>query len=214
MFHPIDDCEHPVLYLPGIGIASQERAISGSCWQNLAGICNSVWVWWLYMGWIPGWGSLWMVLSSVSPPNFVSVTPSMGILFPILSRNEVSILWSCVSSYNYHFTQPFCCHRHLEKSTTRILLDAYSAAVKKINVSNCKVQLRGQCCANGMVMLGASPEAFIMPNNWTPILQSHHIFLSLGPPVTTPESAKLGKYWHCFRFLHLPRGTFSTLLLC
>jgi hypothetical protein len=138
----------------------------------------------------------------------------MGILFPILSRNEVSILWSCVSSYNYHFTQPFCCHRHLEKSTTRILLDAYSAAVKKINVSNCKVQLRGQCCANGMVMLGASPEAFIMPNNWTPILQSHHIFLSLGPPVTTPESAKLGKYWHCFRFLHLPRGTFSTLLLC
>uniref|UniRef100_A0A0V1KID3 Uncharacterized protein n=1 Tax=Trichinella nativa TaxID=6335 RepID=A0A0V1KID3_9BILA len=21
--------------------------------QNLAGICNSVWVWWLIMGWIP-----------------------------------------------------------------------------------------------------------------------------------------------------------------
>jgi hypothetical protein len=56
MFHPKDDCEHPLLYLPGTGIASQERAIPGSCQQNLAGICNSVWAWWLYMGWIPRWG--------------------------------------------------------------------------------------------------------------------------------------------------------------
>jgi hypothetical protein len=39
VFHPIDDCEHPLLYLPGTGVASQERAISGSCQQNLAGIC-------------------------------------------------------------------------------------------------------------------------------------------------------------------------------
>jgi hypothetical protein len=50
VFHPIDDCEHPLLYLQGTGIASQETAISGSCQQNLAGICNSVWVWWLFMG--------------------------------------------------------------------------------------------------------------------------------------------------------------------
>jgi hypothetical protein len=35
-----------------------------------------------------------MVLPSVSALNFVSVTPSMGILFPILRRNEVSTLWS------------------------------------------------------------------------------------------------------------------------
>jgi hypothetical protein len=41
------------------------------------------------MGWIPRWGSLCMVLPSASAPNFVSVTPSMGILFPILRRNEV-----------------------------------------------------------------------------------------------------------------------------
>ena len=94
VFHPIDDCEHPLLYLPGTGIASQETAISGSCQQNLAGICNSVWVWWLYMGWIPRWGSLWMVIPSVSAPHFVSVTPSMGILFPLLRRIEVSTLWS------------------------------------------------------------------------------------------------------------------------
>ena len=52
VFHPIDDCEHPLLYLPGTGIASQQTAISGSCQQNLAGICNSVCVWWLIMGWI------------------------------------------------------------------------------------------------------------------------------------------------------------------
>jgi hypothetical protein len=28
VIHPIDDCEHPLLYLPGTGIASQETAIS------------------------------------------------------------------------------------------------------------------------------------------------------------------------------------------
>ena len=54
MFHPIDDCEHPLLYLPGIGIASQERAMSGSFQQNLAGVCNGVSVWRLIMVWIPG----------------------------------------------------------------------------------------------------------------------------------------------------------------
>jgi hypothetical protein len=95
VFHPIDNCEHPLLYLSGTVIAPQETAISVSCQKkNLAGICNSVCVWWLFMGWIPRWGNLWMVLPSVSSPNFVSVTPSMGILLPILRRNEVSTLWS------------------------------------------------------------------------------------------------------------------------
>jgi hypothetical protein len=94
VFHPIADCEHPLLCLPGPGIASHEAAISGSCQLNLAGICNSVWVWWLFMGWIPRWGNLWMVHPFVSAPNIVSVTPSMGILFPILRRNKISTLWS------------------------------------------------------------------------------------------------------------------------
>jgi hypothetical protein len=53
VFYLIDDCKHPLLYLPGTGIASQEIAISGSFQQNLACICNSVWIWWLFMGWIP-----------------------------------------------------------------------------------------------------------------------------------------------------------------
>ena len=30
VFHPIDDCEHPLLYLPDTGIDSHETAISGS----------------------------------------------------------------------------------------------------------------------------------------------------------------------------------------
>jgi hypothetical protein len=93
VFHPMDDCEHPLLYLPGTGIASHETVISGSFQQILAGICNSVWVWWLIMGWTSGLGSLWMVHPFVLAPNFVSVTPSTGVLVPILRRNEVSTLW-------------------------------------------------------------------------------------------------------------------------
>ena len=46
------------------------------------------------MRWIPGWSSLCIVHPSILSPNFISVTPSMGILFPILKRNEVSTLWS------------------------------------------------------------------------------------------------------------------------
>jgi hypothetical protein len=90
----IEDCEHPFLYLPGTGIASYETAITGSLQQNLTGICSSVWVWWLIMGWIPGWDILWIVHPSILTPNFVSVTPFMGILFTILRRNEVSTHWS------------------------------------------------------------------------------------------------------------------------
>jgi hypothetical protein len=70
VFHPIDDSEHPLLSFPGTGIASQESAISGSCQQNLAGICNCVCIWWLIMVWILGWGSLSMVVPSLSSPKF------------------------------------------------------------------------------------------------------------------------------------------------
>jgi hypothetical protein len=91
VFHIIDYCEHPLLYLPGTGIASYETAVPGSLHRKLAGICNSVL---LIMGWIPGWGSLWIVHPFILAPNFVSVSPFMGILFPILRRNEVSTNWS------------------------------------------------------------------------------------------------------------------------
>jgi hypothetical protein len=98
VFHPIDDCEHPLLYLPCTGKASQETAISGSFQQNLAGICNSVWVWWLTMGWTLREGSLWMVHHFVLARNFVSATPSMGILFAILGTN-IKVSTRCSSFF-------------------------------------------------------------------------------------------------------------------
>jgi hypothetical protein len=80
VFQLID--EHPLLYLPGNGIASYQTAIPGSLQQNLPGICNSFWVWWLIMGWIPRWGILWILHTLVFTPNFFSVTPFMGIFVP------------------------------------------------------------------------------------------------------------------------------------
>ena len=94
VFHPIEDCEHPLLYLPGTGIASQETAISGSFQQNLAGICNGVRVWRLIIGWIPRYGSHYMVHPFISAPHFVSVTPTLCVLFSFLRRGKVSTLWS------------------------------------------------------------------------------------------------------------------------
>ena len=58
VIHPIADCEHPFLCLLGLGIVSQETAISGSFQQNLASICNGVSIWRLIMGWTPRYGSL------------------------------------------------------------------------------------------------------------------------------------------------------------
>ena len=95
VIHPIANCVHPLLCLLGLCIASQETAISGSFQQNLAAVCNDVRIWRLIMGWIPRYGSLYMVHPFVSAPNFVSVTPSMGVFFfPILRRGKVSTLWS------------------------------------------------------------------------------------------------------------------------
>ena len=92
VIHPIADSEHPLLCLLGPSIVSQETALSGSVQQNLPSVCNGVSIWRLIMGWILGYGS--MVHPFVSAPNFVSVTPSMGVVFPILRRGKVSTLWS------------------------------------------------------------------------------------------------------------------------
>jgi hypothetical protein len=63
VIHPIADCEHPLLCFPGTGLASQETAITGFLQQNLADVCNSVFVWWLIMGWTPGGAvSGWSIL--------------------------------------------------------------------------------------------------------------------------------------------------------
>jgi hypothetical protein len=125
VFHPKDNCEYLLLYLPGTGIASQETATSVSFQHNLAGICNDVFIWWLIMGWIPGWGSLWMVHSFILALNF-SVTPSIGILFPILRRNEVSMHWSsffliflCFRNCIFHILS-FWANIHLSVSTYQV----------------------------------------------------------------------------------------------
>ena len=55
---------------------------AGSLQQNLAGICNSVWVWWLIIGWIPRWGSLWIVYS-ISLPVY-HCTSTMQFLSQLL----------------------------------------------------------------------------------------------------------------------------------
>jgi hypothetical protein len=54
--------------LLGPGLVSQETAISGSFQQNLASVCNGVIVWRLIMGWISGYGSLYMVQLFVRTP--------------------------------------------------------------------------------------------------------------------------------------------------
>jgi hypothetical protein len=94
VIHPVDDCEQPLLCLPGPDIASEETAISGSFQQNLTGACNGVSVWRLIMGWITGYGSHQMGHPFISAPNFFSLTTCMGVLFLILRRGKVSTLRS------------------------------------------------------------------------------------------------------------------------
>jgi hypothetical protein len=67
VFHPIDDCEHPLLYFPGTGIASQEIAISGPVSKILlAYAIVSVFDGCLWDGSlggaVPGWSFLWSQL--------------------------------------------------------------------------------------------------------------------------------------------------------
>jgi hypothetical protein len=88
VFHTMVDCKHLPLFLSGSSRVSQETTISGSCQHALLGIHNSICVWWLYMGWISGWDSLWMAFPSVSAPHFVSVFAAMSILFPHLRRTK------------------------------------------------------------------------------------------------------------------------------
>jgi hypothetical protein len=85
---PMVGCELSLLYLSGSGRASQETAISDFYQQALPSIHNNIQIWWLYMGWIPRWGSLWMAFPSVSNSHFVSIVPPVSILFPLLQSTE------------------------------------------------------------------------------------------------------------------------------
>jgi hypothetical protein len=88
VFHPIDDCEPLVLYFSGTGRTTQETDISGSCQQALVGIHNSVWISWLFMGWIPRWGTtgrnLWHWLGGLPGclgPAHSSYSLALGQMF-------------------------------------------------------------------------------------------------------------------------------------
>jgi hypothetical protein len=91
-----------------------------------------------------------MVLPSVSAPNFVSATPSMGILFPILRRSEVATLWSS-------FFLSFMCFANLKiKAVLRFLatkpiVEIYDkssplAKEKKIFLTSCMAAWDAQLC--------------------------------------------------------------------
>jgi hypothetical protein len=53
-----------------------------------------------------------MVHPFVTAPNFVSVTPSMGVLFPILRRGKVSTLWSSFFRQISYTTQAHLARQH------------------------------------------------------------------------------------------------------
>jgi hypothetical protein len=61
-----------------------------------------------------------MVHPFVSVPNFVSVTPSMGVLFQILRRGKVSTLWS---SFFLSFMRLANCILYLGKPETLELIE-------------------------------------------------------------------------------------------
>ena len=74
----------------------------------------------LITGWIPGYGSLYMVHPFISAPNFVSVTPSMGVLFAILRRGKVSTFWSSPSKEEW-----------IQKMWYIYTMEYYYSAIKK-----------------------------------------------------------------------------------
>jgi hypothetical protein len=81
------------------------------------------------MGWIPNMAvSRW---SFVSAPNCVSVTPSMGVLFPILRKCKVSTLWSSFLNIFKDYTEK-------ESTTYPKLWDTMKTVLTgKTHSSNC-----------------------------------------------------------------------------
>jgi hypothetical protein len=111
----------------------------------------------LIMGWIPGYGSLYMVHPFISAPNFVSVTPSLGVLFPILRRGIVSTLQSsfflsfmCLANCILYLGYPrFGANIHLSVSTYCV-----SSFVNVLPHS-------GWCPPGPSIWLGGTPFLFV-----------------------------------------------------
>ena len=81
-------CEHPPLYLSGSGRASQEAAISGYCQHAFLGIHNVVWVWQLYIRWIPRCDNFWMAFDSANHGAHHSAASLQGVVISPLLKYE------------------------------------------------------------------------------------------------------------------------------
>jgi hypothetical protein len=60
--------------------------------KHMLAIHNSVWIWWLFMEWIPRWSSVWMVISSVSVRTYFQK------LFLSKSGNQTPFFDFCLNS--------------------------------------------------------------------------------------------------------------------
>jgi hypothetical protein len=75
MLSPMVGWEHPPCICQALAEPLRRQLHQAPVSKHFLAICNSVWVWRLYMGWIPRWNSLWMAFLSVSALHFVPVFP-------------------------------------------------------------------------------------------------------------------------------------------
>jgi hypothetical protein len=95
----------------------QQTTISDSCQRALLVISSSVCVWWLHMGWIPRWGSLWIAFPSVSAPLFVCLLSYRTHDFQPMegtTYNGPSHPWSLIEKISYSWIS----WRHLLKGVS------------------------------------------------------------------------------------------------
>jgi hypothetical protein len=67
----------------------QRQSLSGDIYIRLLSASTTIVSGFMYCIWDESPGGHWMTFPSVSAPYFVSVSPSMGILIPLLRRTEV-----------------------------------------------------------------------------------------------------------------------------
>jgi hypothetical protein len=82
------------------------------------------------MGWIPRWGSLWMVFPSVSALNFVSVTPSIRILFPILRRSRIDPFLSPCTK----LTSKWIKELHIKPDTLKLIEEKVGKSLEDMGI--------------------------------------------------------------------------------
>jgi hypothetical protein len=91
-----------------------------------------------------------MVHPFISAPNFVSATPSMGVLFPILRRGKVSTLWSSffLSFYSHpqHITLRLFWRQSLRKEMKGLRIFVHYS-IKWIGALSLTVDFSGPCLA-------------------------------------------------------------------